>query len=111
MKKYFTLLISVLSWGLSAQTIYTMPTNGTTDTAEACSGFLVDAGGLNGNYTTYNNGYYIIKPPTGEVSLTFSAFNMYHSSDFVQIWDGEGTSSTYVGFYTGTSLPNSGNAK
>ena len=110
MKKYFTLLISVLSWGLSAQTIYTMPTNGTTDTAEACSGFLVDAGGLNGNYTTYNNGYYIIKPPTGEVSLTFSSFDMYHSSDFVQIWDGEGTSSTYVGFYTGTSLPNSGNA-
>ena len=39
----------LLSIGLQAQGIVTIPTNGTTDTATSCSGIFVDDGGLNGN--------------------------------------------------------------
>ena len=100
-----------LSLGLQAQGIVTIPTNGTTDTATSCSGIFVDAGGLNGNYGNYNNGYLIIDPPgTAPVSLTFSSFSTVNSSDYVYVWDGIGTSGTFIGYYYGSSLPNGGNA-
>ena len=101
----------LLSLGLQAQGIVTIPTNGTTDTATSCSGIFVDAGGLNGNYGNYNNGYLIIDPPgTAPVSLTFSSFSTVNSSDYVYVWDGIGTSGTFIGYYYGSSLPNGGNA-
>ena len=101
----------LLSLSLHAQGIVTIPTNGTTDTATSCSGIFVDAGGLNGNYGNYNNGYLIIDPPgTAPVSLTFSSFSTVNSSDYVYVWDGIGTSGTFIGYYYGSSLPNGGNA-
>lgn len=98
----------LLPVGLFSQTtIVNMPTNGTTDTSNACSGILVDGGGINGNYTSYNNGYVIIDPPGNDtVNLTFTTWSLYHSSDYIQVWDGVGTGSTYLGYYSGsTSTP------
>ena len=101
----------LLSFGLQGQGIVTIPTNGTTDTATSCSGIFVDGGGLNGNYGNYNNGYLIIDPPgTSPVSLTFSSFSTASSSDYIYVWDGIGTSGTFIGYYYGSSLPNGGSA-
>ena len=108
MKRIYFLIFSLLSMVSSAQTVYTIATNGATDTANACSGILVDGGGINGNYGNYDNGYFIIKPTTGQVSLTFSSFSVYSSSDYVQLWDGEGTSSTYLGYYNSFNPPSIG---
>lgn len=83
-----------------------MPIDGSTDTTTECSGILVDGGGINGNYTAYNNGYVIIDPPGNDtVTLTFTTWSLYHSSDFIQVYDGVGTSSTYLGYYSSTSTP------
>jgi PKD repeat protein len=97
----------LLPLGLYSQTtIVSMPIDGSTDTTTECSGILVDGGGINGNYTAYNNGYVIIDPPGNDtITLTFSTWSLYHSSDFIQIYDGIGTSSTYLGYYTSTSTP------
>jgi hypothetical protein len=96
----------LLSFGLQGQGIVTIPTNGTTDTATSCSGIFVDGGGLNGNYGNYNNGYLIIDPPgTSPVSLTFSSFSTASSSDYIYVWDGIGTSGTFIGYYYGSSYP------
>ena len=101
----------LLSFGLHAQGIITIPTNGATDTATSCAGIFVDGGGLNGNYGNYNNGYLIIDPPgTSPVSLTFSSFSTASSSDYIYVWDGVGTSGSFIGYYYGSSLPNGGSA-
>lgn len=112
MRHIFIAALLAFSTTILGQTLSLIPTDGTTDTLQGCSGTIVDGGGLNGNYTNYNNGYVIIDPasPNAQVQLTFSTFSMYHSSDYVQIWDGVGTSSTYLGYYSGTALPNAGNA-
>ena len=97
----------LLPIGLFSQTtILNMPIDGTTDTTNTCSGILVDGGGINGNYTSNNNGYVIIDPPGNDtVTLTFTTWSLYHSSDFIQLYDGVGTSSTYLGYYSSTSTP------
>lgn len=101
----------LLPLGLFSQTtIVSMPIDGSTDTTTECSGILVDGGGINGNYTAYNNGYVIIDPPGNDtVTLSFTTWSLYHSSDWIQVWDGAGTSgTTYIGYYSGTStLPSS----
>ena len=101
----------LLPLGLFSQTtIVPMPIDGSTDTTTECSGILVDGGGINGNYTAYNNGYVIIDPPGNDtVTLSFTTWSLYHSSDWIQVWDGAGTSgTTYIGYYSGTStLPSS----
>ena len=101
----------LLPLGLYSQTtIVSMPIDGSTDTTTECSGILVDGGGINGNYTAYNNGYVIIDPPGNDtVTLSFTTWSLYHSSDWIQVWDGAGTSgTTYIGYYSGTStLPSS----
>lgn len=83
-----------------------MPIDGSTDTTTECSGILVDGGGINGNYTSNNNGYVIIDPPGNDtITFTFSTWSLYHSSDFIQFYDGVGTSSTYLGYFSSTSTP------
>lgn len=105
------ILALLLGSSLSAQTLFTMPTDGSMDTSTNCTGFLVDGGGINGNYNTYDDGYFVIDPPgNATVSVTFSSFSTYHSLDRVYIYDGVGTSGTFLGSYYGSSLPNSGNA-
>ena len=105
------ILAFLLGSSLSAQTLFTMPTDGSMDTSANCTGFLVDGGGINGNYNTYDDGYFVIDPPgNATVSVTFSSFSTYHSYDRVYIYDGVGTSGTFLGSYYGSSLPNSGNA-
>lgn len=112
MRHFFIAALLAFSTTALGQTLSLIPTDGTTDTIQGCSGTIADGGGLNGNYTTYNNGYLIIDPtsPNAQVQLTFSTFAMYHTSDYIQIWDGVGTSSTFLGYYSGTALPNAGNA-
>jgi len=108
---YRLILALLLGSSLSAQSLFTIPTDGSMDTSANCIGFLVDGGGINGNYNTYDDGYFVIDPPgNATVSITFSSFSTYHSYDRVYIYDGVGTSGTFLGSYYGSSLPNSGNA-
>ena len=67
----------LLPFGLFSQTtIVSMPIDGSTDTTTECSGILVDGGGINGNYTAYNNGYVIIDPPGNDtVTLSFTTWS------------------------------------
>ena len=67
----------LLSFGLHAQGIITVPTNGATDTATSCAGIFVDGGGLNGNYGNYNDGYLIIDPR--DIAGIVDVFIVLHS--------------------------------
>ncbi len=91
---------------VSAQNI--VPSSGA-DTSTACVGILRDPGGA-ANYPNYADGTFVIDPPgNSTVSLVFSQFNCYYG-DYVYLYDGVGTSGTYLGSYSGTSLPNNGNS-
>lgn len=109
MKKFLFLLFFPSM--MLGQGVFTISTDGTTDTAAACSGVLVDGGGVNGNYNNYDNGYFIIDPPgNAPVSINFTSFSTFSSSDRIYLYDGAGTSGTYLGSYYGSSLPNSGSS-
>ncbi|MDA9104014.1 hypothetical protein N9J67_03730, partial [Schleiferiaceae bacterium] len=87
MKKFlFLLFFPTMMLG---QGVFTISTDGTTDTAAACSGVLVDGGGVNGNYNNYDNGYFIIDPPgNAPVSINFTSFSTFSSSDRIYLYDG-----------------------
>ena len=96
---------------LLGQGVFQIPTDGSTDTSNACTGVLVDGGGVTGNYSNYDWGYFVIDPPgNGTVSLTFTSFSTPNSSDRVYLYDGVGTGGSFIGSYWGSSLPNSGSA-
>lgn len=86
---------------------FNISTNSSWDTTNLCSGTLYDGGGATSNYATYSYGYFVIDPPgNNTVSLTFSQFDLGWG-DYVYLYDGVGTGS-YIGSYSGTTLPNSG---
>lgn len=105
------LLLGVLSLffsnSLTGQ-VHNIPSSGS-DTSTACFGLLRDPGGT-GSYSSYSEGYFVIDPVgSSNVSLLFSSFNLA-SGDYVRIYDGVGTGSTFLGSYTGSSLPGGGSA-
>ncbi|MFY0671900.1 MAG: PKD domain-containing protein [Bacteroidia bacterium] len=86
---------------------YNMPTSGTRSYS-SCSGTVYDPGG-SGNYGTNNRGFMLLTPSTSgsKVRLTFSSFNLENNRDYLYVYDGNSTSSTLIGRYTGTSIPSS----
>ncbi len=71
----------------------------------ACTGILLDSGG-DDNYLTNTNSTVSIAPPNAvQVVLTFTEFNM-SQDDYIEVFDGENTTGTYLGYYEGTTLPN-----
>ena len=113
MKQFFFAFALFFSGTLIAQTtIVNMPTDGSVITVNDCSGIVVDGGGIAGDYTNYNTGYVVIDPAGNDpVDLTFTSWATYHTSDYIQVWDGvyPNGSSTYLGYFSSISgLPNGG---
>lgn len=70
------------------------------------SGTLYDAGGSAGNYSNFQRCGFLIQPTTsGDITLSFSAFDYERNYDYVYVYDGTNTSGTLLGRFTGYSLP------
>lgn len=84
-----------------------LPESGTVTTGE-CHGILFDSGG-NENYQDNTNSTITIAPPGAmAVTLEFVSFSFEAGYDYLNIYDGPNTSSTLIGSYDGTDLPNGG---
>lgn len=72
-----------------------------------CGGNFVDSGGISGNYSNNENLTTVICPVTTghAVTVTFTSFNIQNGSDFLRVYDGNGTSGTLLATLTGTTLP------
>ena len=86
-----------------------MPLSGTGTTQTACTGYLYDSGGPCDAYLDSTD-VIITIAPTGatHVTLTFQSFDFESGYDYLYVYDGPNTSSTLIGQYDGTSLPNGG---
>ncbi len=86
---------------------HNMPNFGT-QTLTSCSGLLFDNGGAS-NYTDNTNVMTTLSPVGASyITLTFSSFDFESNYDYLYIYDGPNTSSTLIGQFDGTSLPNGG---
>lgn len=84
---------------------------GTGNTQSSCAGTMYDNGGAIGNYTDNSDLTMTISPPGAtSVNVTFTSFNFETDWDYVYIYDGPTTASPLIGQYTGSNLPNGGNA-
>ena len=72
-----------------------------------CGGNFVDSGGTTGNYSNNENVTTTICPtnPGDLVTVAFTSFSMESCCDNLKIYDGNSTSATLLGTYTGTTLP------
>lgn len=71
----------------------------------ACSGTFYDSG----QNSDYSNSEYsvftICSGSTDEIQLSFSSFELENNYDYLYIYDGNSTSGTLLGTYTGTTSP------
>jgi gliding motility-associated-like protein len=72
-----------------------------------CGGNFVDTGGPTGNYANNANYSSTICPinPGDQVTVTFTAFNTQLNTDILKVYDGNSTSGTLLGTYSGPTLP------
>ncbi|MGI4873785.1 MAG: CARDB domain-containing protein [Janthinobacterium lividum] len=107
---YLMLLLGVAYASLRPTTgcaqTYLTPTTGTTSIT-TCAGTLYDDGGASGNYSAYDDGTITILPATAgnKVRLEFSSFNVESGYDYLYIYDGNSTSATLIGTYSGAVSP------
>ncbi|GIV42296.1 MAG: hypothetical protein KatS3mg034_1606 [Vicingaceae bacterium] len=93
--------------------IVVMPANGAASTQYGCSGTIYDSGGPNGPYGDDENSLVTISPTgAASITLTFPQFDVEQAInciyDYLEIYDGPGTSSPLIGKYcNGTPPPNS----
>ena len=96
-----------ISIDISNPCIEIMPLSGS-GTTNICSGTLLDSGGddvyQNDTYITYT----IAPTNASSLLLTFESFDFESGYDYLYIYDGPNTSSTLIGTYDGSSLPNGG---
>lgn len=72
----------------------------------AASGSFTDSGGSGGNYSNDQRAVYRISPAgASTVTVTFSAFNLENTWDYLYVYDGTTVFSPLIGVYTGTSGP------
>lgn len=89
--------------------IVSLPNTGAATTQTSCSGQLYDSGGPSGDYSDNTNSTITIAPVGASfVTLNFSSFDFEAGFDYLYVYDGPTTSSTLIGTYDGTALPNGG---
>lgn len=104
---YFTLLLA-----LSVSLGHAQQFNITQGSATSCAGVIEDSGGPSGEYGNNENFTFTICPdvPGNVVYLTWFVFDLNTDGpaplDRLNIYDGDNTSATHLGSYTGTSLQN-----
>ena len=107
LKLFFLLAISISIFGIAnnakAQCTYTVPYSGN-NSIVASSGTICDHAGT-GNYSNNANGYTVINPVSGNVRLTFTAFNTETSFDYVTVFNGVGVGGTQLYNGSGTLMP------
>ena len=69
---------------------------------------VYDSGGASGSYSNYDNCGFLIQPSSSPTSITlsFSQFAVETNYDFLYVYDGTSASGTFLGKFTGGSLPN-----
>ncbi|MCQ2282244.1 MAG: fibronectin type III domain-containing protein [Bacteroidales bacterium] len=87
--------------------LYIMTAN-TTDTVYMCGGTIVDDGGLNGDFSTYQTSYLIVYPNdnTQRVTLTGTATTMgtySYGTNTLELYEGVGTNGRLLGSYSNTT--------
>lgn len=81
----------------------------------AASGSFFDSGGSSGSYANDERTIWTIAPVNASsVTVTFTAFSLENTWDYLYIYDGTDISAPLIGYYTGTGSPgtvtSSGNA-
>lgn len=102
------LLFGVLS-GSAQDTLFTSASdtvlfeNGSTKIINSCSGVIVDDGGINGDYSSSFDGLISIVPeyPNQRLGLRATDLNLESGYDYLNIYEGEGTSGTRIEQITG----------
>lgn len=70
------------------------------------SGRLTDPGGPSAKYSNFENCNFLIQPTdSGDITLTFSAFEYENSYDYLSVYDGSSSAGIALGTFTGTALP------
>lgn len=104
-KAVWTLALLLTFAGLQAQQFSI-----TSGSITTCVGVLEDSGGPAGQYGNGENYTAVICPdtPGDGISLLWAVFNLSNTGpnpiDRIRIWDGNSTSATFLGEYTGTAL-------
>lgn len=76
--------------------------------ADFCSGLVyADSGGVTNNYTDQETVVRTIIPnvASNNIVLTFSDFNFEQDYDFLSVYDGNTSTATLLGKFTGTTIP------
>lgn len=99
--------LTITAMGLHAQDVFQISSGSGT----SCSGLIEDTGGPSGDYGDNENFTFTICPdvPGNVIYLTWFVFNLSTAGtndDNLTIYDGDNTSATSLGSYTGTALQN-----
>lgn len=96
-------------WNGTTQTYgssFTTPSCVSTDAN--CAGTFEDTGGSSAAYTGNEDYTYTIAPTSAvNVSMNFTSFDLENGYDSLYIYDGNSTTATLIGAYTGTTSPGS----
>ncbi len=77
-----------------------------TTTEVGCTGSFYDSGGSGANYGNDERSLTVIAPTNASsVTLTFSAFDLESTWDYLYIYDGNSVWAPLIGYYTGTNNP------
>ena len=98
------LIIVISLWSFNVKAQYC---SGTTNLT-ASSGSFSDGSGSN-NYMDYTSCSWLIQPSTtaASITLSFSSFSTESGYDYVEVYQGTGTSGTLLGSFSGSSIPSS----
>ena len=81
---------------------YNMPVSGT-DTLTLCGAVIFDNGGSNGNYLNSSESYLVLYPAnSGDMMMLTGLLNTENCCDYLNIYDGVGTSGTLLGQFKGS---------
>jgi len=103
----YNFYVRAICSGTSVSSWSTMVTATTQVAPPICGGNFVDPGGPTANYPNNSNlaPTIITTTPGNQVTVTFTSFNTQLNNDILTVYNGQGTSGTVLGTYSGTTLP------